>query len=88
MMQKHAAFNEGTKRIGSETDLISLIQTMRLSKFLSKITFERHQRHLVRSFKPYCLQKDDLQIVDKTDKWYRMQAYENIFKLLKYFDPN
>ena len=43
---------------------------------------------MIHSFKPYCLQLDDLKTVDKAKKWYKLKGYEDIFKLMQHFDPN
>lgn len=42
-----------------ETDIVQIVELLRLTKFLTKLKLKRHQKKLVPSFRQYNLDKYD-----------------------------
>ena len=56
--RKRAIFEKAATKIQSESDLVNIIQSQRVLKFLSKLNLKKHQRTLVHCFPDYSLKNN------------------------------
>ena len=79
--ERNSVYQESIKRLSVETDIVQMIEQLRLSRFLTRISFASHQKKLVQSFRQYNLDQD------KPYEPKIITPSRNIDRLLLKFDP-
>ena len=68
--------------MSAETDIVQILELLRINNFLAKIQLKRHQRRLIPTFRYYNLELDKLEVPDL------IRPPPNVFEVLRNFDPS
>ena len=71
---------QANERLSSEIDILEFIETSRVLKFIASFTLRKNQREMVRFFKSYHLDQDNLELPKKAES-------QSTIELLEKFDP-
>lgn len=78
---RYKAHKEATDRLAGEMDLLDLIKTGRITKFLSQFQIRRNQRQLVHYFRNYHIKDDNLHLPP-------VKPPKSVEQMLRSFDKN
>jgi len=72
--------NEAVNRLFNELDLFNFIEASRITRFLSELSMSKNRRSMVKHFRQYRLQIDNLFLPEPFEP--------SIEKIMRGFDPN